>query len=296
MRFDVRDTRNKNWLWIRRELLRKHGDELGAHGIAVYAALASYAGQDNTAYPSMQSMADLIDCSRRTVQRSIKTLHDLGWVGYEQQHKEDGGQTSHLFYLLECPCESESPPRDTDSHPPVQESHPPCDTDAHEVETNEVEPQEEEGSSSSAPTREDSPSGDSLPDADIEIDPSLDFLPEDYEVYTSSIRTFIGEYAPKQFDQLLKRAWENVPFTWSDSADLVREHDWSVFVAAVVVAANEADRPNLRYLETIIESFNSPDCPNEHVDGDPKRRDAKQHPASNHERIATAVDAAFDDG
>jgi DNA-binding transcriptional MocR family regulator len=125
MRFDVRDTRNKNWLWIRRELLRKHGDELGAHGIAVYAALASYAGRDNTAYPSMQSMADLIDCSRRTVQRSIKTLHDLGWVGYEQQHKEDGGQTSHLFYLLECPCESESPPRDTDSHPPVQESRPP---------------------------------------------------------------------------------------------------------------------------------------------------------------------------
>jgi len=127
--------------------------------------------------------------------------------------------------------------------------------------------------SSRAPAREDSPSGDSLPDADdIEVEPSLGFLPEDYEVYTSSIRGFIGEYAPEQFDQLLKRAWENVPFTWSDGADLASEHDWPVFVAAVVVAANEADRPNLRYLETIIESFNNPDCSNE-------QRDSQKRPS-----------------
>jgi hypothetical protein len=90
-------------------------------------------------------------------------------------------------------------------------------------------------------------------------------LPEDYEVYTSSIRAFISEYSPKQFDELLKRAWQNVPFTWSDGADLVRDHNWPVFVAAVVVAGNEADRPNLRYLETIIESFNNPDQSDEQL-------------------------------
>ena len=103
MDFDVRDTRNSNWLWMRRELLREHGDELGVYGIAVYAALASFVDASNTAYPSVQSIADMVDCSTNKVRESINQLCQLGWLGYEERHVESGRQTSHLFYLLEAP-------------------------------------------------------------------------------------------------------------------------------------------------------------------------------------------------
>jgi len=131
MEFDVRDTRNSNWLWMRRELVREDGDELGAYGIAVYATLASYADESNTAYPSLGSVADMIGCSRRQVQREIKTLKSLGWIGYEKRSEDSGGYTSHLFYLLECPYDSQSDGGVTDSLPP-------SDSQSHKVERKEV--------------------------------------------------------------------------------------------------------------------------------------------------------------
>lgn len=104
MRFDVRDTRNKNWLWMRRELVREHGDELGMRGVAVYAALASFADESNTAYPSLSTVANMLDISRTTVQKAIKQLRSLGWIAYKNRTDESGADTSHLFLLLECPC------------------------------------------------------------------------------------------------------------------------------------------------------------------------------------------------
>lgn len=93
---------------MRRELLRRDGDELGPYGIAVYAALASYADENSTAYPSLSSIGDMIGSSRRQVRREIKKLNRLGWIGYEERQKEGQGDTSHLFYLLSCPYDSES--------------------------------------------------------------------------------------------------------------------------------------------------------------------------------------------
>jgi hypothetical protein len=138
LQFDVRDTRNKNWLWMRRELLREHGSELGAHGIAVYAAIASFAGANETAYPSMKTIADLIGCSRKTVKRRIKDLHRLGWIAYEKRYRDDGSPTSHRFFLLPCPVHS-SPPPDSDTQGvPSEIPHPP-DSRTQEVEGKEVD-------------------------------------------------------------------------------------------------------------------------------------------------------------
>lgn len=131
MKFDVRDTRNKNWMWMRRELIREDGDELGAYGIAVYSALASYADDSSTAYPSLSSIAEMIDCSRRQVQREIKKLHRLDWIAYEERQDDKGGDTSHLFYLLECP-------HDSQSHGGATDSHTGCDSQSHKVERKEV--------------------------------------------------------------------------------------------------------------------------------------------------------------
>ena len=152
MSFDVRDTRNKNWCWMRRELLRKDGDELGAYGVAVYAALASYADEDSTAYPSLGAVAEMLGCSRRQVRREINTLAQLGWIRYEERKSEDGANTSHMFYLLSCPYDSQSGPSDSQSEGVRTHSPTPSDTQSDKVETNEVEPNEE---SESARPRED---------------------------------------------------------------------------------------------------------------------------------------------
>lgn len=106
MDFDVRDTRNQNWLWMRRELLRQHGDEIGMRGVAVYAALASFADSSNTAYPSLSTIAEMLDISRPTVRKAIQDLHRLDWIGYQERSKDDGADTSHMFYLLEAPVEN----------------------------------------------------------------------------------------------------------------------------------------------------------------------------------------------
>jgi len=135
MEFDVRDTRNSNWLWMRRELLREHGNELGVYGVAVYAALASFADSSNTAYPSIQSIADMVNCSTNKVRESIRQLCKLAWIGYEKRHKESGRQTSHMFYLLECPIDGEGS-RDEGGTPHSMKGDPSRDED--EVERKEV--------------------------------------------------------------------------------------------------------------------------------------------------------------
>jgi biotin operon repressor len=141
MKFDVRDTRNSNWLWMRRELVREHGDELGVYGIAVYTALASFADDSSTAYPSIQSVADMVDCSPNKVRDSIRALRDLGWIGYVQRQEESGRQTSHIFYLLGCPVEEDSvegdPSRDEEGTPHDMKGDPSRDED--EVERKEVD-------------------------------------------------------------------------------------------------------------------------------------------------------------
>lgn len=138
MKFDVRDNRNKNWLWMRREILRQHGEELGTRGVTVYAALASYANQHNTAYPSLGSLADLLGISKTTVRKAINDLVDLDWIGYKERTRNNGAKTTHRFYLLECPCpESEPPPSESEPPPSVFEGAP-SESEGHEVKRKEV--------------------------------------------------------------------------------------------------------------------------------------------------------------
>jgi len=75
-------------------------------GVSVYAALASFTDESNTAFPSLNTIPDMLGISRPTVRKAIQDLHRLGWIGYEERIKDDGADTSHLFYLLEAPVEN----------------------------------------------------------------------------------------------------------------------------------------------------------------------------------------------
>lgn len=163
----------------------------------------------------------------------------------------------------------------------------------HGRDPNRKEQREEQGESSGsgrAPAR-DEPSGDSLPDADVGVQPSLDWLPEQYDIYKAEIRALMRKYDQDAPDQLVRNQWgRSQNFSFHAVAELADEHPWRHFVAGVVVTANEADRPNPRYLASIIDALINPANHERHTSDDPR-----QHPAENHQRIAAAIDAAFDE-
>jgi hypothetical protein len=164
--------------------------------------------------------------------------------------------------------------------------------DEDEVEPKEVEGREKNSSSGgSTPAHVSPSSGDSLPDARVNVDAPLSWLPEDYDVYRSEVQALLQKYSPDQADQLVRRAWGNSRFAFHAIADLCQKHEWSRFVAGVVITGNEANTPNARYLSTLLDKIDEPNDQqpsHERLSDDPKQR-----PSENHERIAAAIDAAF---
>ena len=99
--FEVRDTRNGEWLWVYNALLAD--PHLSAHDKIVYAALASYSGfaQIN---PDYKQISERSSISQRTSKQSIKNLVDVGYISYE---KGEGRGNTNTYVLLKKPkgCE-----------------------------------------------------------------------------------------------------------------------------------------------------------------------------------------------
>jgi len=67
---------------------------------------------------------------------------------------------------------------------------------------------------------------------------------------------------------------------------LKKNHDWPLFVAAVIITAHEADNPNARYLDTLLTALCQLD---EHVDADDPNKHDQQ---SNLERLWNSIRTA----
>jgi len=66
----------------------------------VLIALAEYADEDGSCYPSQKTIANLTELSVKTVERAIKNLEDQGLLKRERRHRtSDGSRTSDRFYL-----------------------------------------------------------------------------------------------------------------------------------------------------------------------------------------------------
>jgi hypothetical protein len=73
---------------------------LGPYSLAVYNALACFADNDTqSAYPSYQTIADLIGCSRRKVVDAITELEKYNLIARHKRYNHQG-QTSNLIELL----------------------------------------------------------------------------------------------------------------------------------------------------------------------------------------------------
>lgn len=94
----IRSIRDGNWYWIDRIVLNDFGKKLKPPGIAVYNVLASFSNsKTQSCFPSQETIAELINVSRKTVIKYIKILKTLKLISIE---KKKGS----FHYLLFKPC------------------------------------------------------------------------------------------------------------------------------------------------------------------------------------------------
>jgi len=246
---DVRDTRNKNWLWMRRELIRVHGAELGPYGIAVYAAIASYANRDECAHPSVKSLAEMIGASVRKVRDCVRQLEDLGWIRVLPHTDSSGRQTSNRYYLLACPVErapahdAGGTARDTDPGRHDVQGDPARGAD--EVEPYEVEKKEVSGSDDGRAHAH---------EADGE---GLDFVPDAHKHLLPEIRSVVDELGRGTTDlraiarRYLAHRRRAAPGD-STIAEHKRTRGKTKTAAAYVIAGLSADHNPVKYASTIL--------------------------------------------
>ena len=101
--FIVRDHRRKGFFTIDNELLDRYGDQLGPYGLAVYMALARFANQEGTCWPSLATIAKRTGMSRMQVIREIAKLQALQLIAVEHQCSEMGIHRANLYILLDLP-------------------------------------------------------------------------------------------------------------------------------------------------------------------------------------------------
>ena len=67
---------------------------------AIYAFMASYSGNGNTSYPSVEYITDFLDISRHRFNRHRKLLEEKGYISVSQERKK-GSKFTHNVYTLE---------------------------------------------------------------------------------------------------------------------------------------------------------------------------------------------------
>lgn len=75
--------------------------QLTSNEKSVFTVLKSFAGTKNECYPSLNTIADLANLCKRTIQNIIKSLESKNVITVKHRKKEDGGHTSNLYILYD---------------------------------------------------------------------------------------------------------------------------------------------------------------------------------------------------
>ncbi len=78
-----------------------YGSPLKPSVYAVYLYLWDRAGKKKTCYPSIGTIAKDLRLSISTVRRCIKDLERQGYIVREGRYRENKGNTSNLYTLIE---------------------------------------------------------------------------------------------------------------------------------------------------------------------------------------------------
>lgn len=87
------------YLRVEHHLLRDGTDFSSVHEKMIYLILCSYAGQDGLAFPSHQTLADAVPCSKTTVKTCLQTLVEKGRIEKAERFDRHGGQTSNGYRI-----------------------------------------------------------------------------------------------------------------------------------------------------------------------------------------------------
>lgn len=79
--------------------------ELPHRAISVYMYLSDRANKENTCWPSIPTIAKDLKLSESTTRRALSDLRKAGLVHTEQRYRENGGNSSLLYRLLESAAE-----------------------------------------------------------------------------------------------------------------------------------------------------------------------------------------------
>lgn len=71
-----------------------YGEELPHRAITVYMYLKERADKNNQCYPAMSTIAEELNLSRRTIQRAVADLINVGYLKTEQRWRPKGGEAA----------------------------------------------------------------------------------------------------------------------------------------------------------------------------------------------------------
>lgn len=97
---EIRDNRQKEWLWLDNQYLNGYAKHLGVYCTVVYLSLCRYANnKTQTCFPSMKLIATENKISIKSVERAIKLLEEWKIVSVERSKKPDGTQSNNIYTL-----------------------------------------------------------------------------------------------------------------------------------------------------------------------------------------------------
>ena len=149
----IRDRRRNPFILVDSSIIKEYGSTIGPYGIAVYCVLVAHAdGRGDGIFPSRKTIAEMIDCSIKQVDRKLAQLVEVGLLAKEAREDRSGRQTSNLYTLLEVGG-THSRPGETHSRggggltvAPEGDSQSPL-----EQEPQEQEPQDQDSGGTQAP-------------------------------------------------------------------------------------------------------------------------------------------------
>ena len=98
----IRDLRTHNRFFVDNKLIDEFGEIIGVYGIAIYAALCRFADlRTQRCFPSYQTLADRLDCSRRKVIDVMALLEDCHIIRKARRYDDDGHITSNWYDLMD---------------------------------------------------------------------------------------------------------------------------------------------------------------------------------------------------
>jgi hypothetical protein len=207
------------------------------------------------------SMVDLVrsgPCEKYKLRRILEELEEVGYADRVKQRADDG-TFQWTSTIRERPSPTSSgmeAPHDGQDRGYTKEPSPTKDTE------------ESSGGSEHAPARE-------LPE----------WLFPLYDVYRPDMEQALEDYAPDEADAFVMNQWGQTGIS-SAVIRLKRKHGWPLFVAGIVITANEANNPNPRYLDTLLTALSDLD----ELDHDPDVD--KQEQQSDLERLWNAARSA----